>query len=364
MQIRDITNLLEKLAPLSLQESYDNSGLLIGDASSEVQGALVCLDVTEEIIDEAISKKCNLIIAHHPVIFSGVKRLNGKNYVERIIIKAIKHEVAIYACHTNVDHVATGVNRKIGEKLEIKTPHILSPKKGLLKKITTFCPTDAAEKVRNALFEAGCGQIGNYDHCSFNSEGKGTFRPNELANPVIGKRGTDHVEAETKIECIYETYNEAKVLKALKAAHPYEEVAHDIILLDNNHPLIGSGMYGDLNEPMDITVFFNKIKADFNIKIIRHTKWHKKEVKTIAWCGGSGSFLLNDAKRVGADVFITADFKYHQFYDADNKIVIADVGHFESEQFTGEIFSEVILNKFPKFALHLSKINTNPINYF
>ena len=263
MKIKEIVQALEVFAPLSLQESYDNSGLLIGNLDDEVRAALLCVDVTEEILAEATVLGCNLIIAHHPIIFSGVKKLNGNNYVERIIIKAIQHNIAIYACHTNADHVQHGVNEKIGEKLGITNARILLPKKGLLKKLVTFCPNSHAEQVRDALFEAGCGEIGNYDRCSFNTEGKGTFRPNQSANMFVGTRGKDHEEMETRIECIYESYKEKHVLTALRGAHPYEEIAHDLISLENSHPTIGSGMYGELNEPMKIEELFAQIKEVF-----------------------------------------------------------------------------------------------------
>ncbi len=363
MLIKDIISILESFAPPVLQESYDNSGVQCGDVNEKAKGALLCLDVTEEVIKEAQRKKCNLIIAHHPVIFSPLKRLTGENYVEQIIISAIKKNICIYACHTNIDNIQEGVNLKIAEKLGLQNPKILQSKKGWLKKLVTFCPKDNVEKVRNALFKAGCGEIGNYDSCSYNLEGKGTFRPNEGADPYVGKINEFHVEAETRIETVYEAYKEKLVLKALHQSHPYEVVAYDTYSLDNRHPFIGSGMIGDLPKAMDETKFLAEVKSVFGAKVIRHTSLQGKKVKKVALCGGSGSFLLPDAIAQKADVFITADFKYHQFFDAENKLVIADIGHYETEQFTPEIFYAIIHKKLPKFALHLSKINTNPINY-
>lgn len=364
MLVKDITDCLEAIAPPSYQESYDNSGLITGNKEQEVKAALICLDSTEEVIDEAIQTGCNMVIAHHPIVFGGLKKINGKNYVERVIIKAIKNDIAVYACHTNLDNVAAGVNKKIADKLGLKHTKILSPKGGLLKKLVTYVPEKDAEKVREALFSNGCGAIGNYDSCSFNLEGEGTFRGNEQTNPYVGEKGKLHREKEQRIETIYEVRNEGKVLKALLAAHPYEEVAYDLYSLSNSLKTAGSGMIGETAKPIDEQDFLKLLKNNMKAEIVRHTALLGKPVKKVAVCGGSGSFLLKDAIAAGADVFVTADFKYHQFFDSENKIVIADVGHYESEQFTSEIFYEVIRNKFPTFALHLSKINTNPINYF
>lgn len=363
MLIRDIISVIEDLAPPALQESYDNSGLQCGDADETARGALLCLDVTEEVLAEAQRKKCNLIIAHHPLIFSPLKRLTGSNFVERIIISAIKKNIAIYACHTNADNVRMGVNNKIAGKLGLINCRILQPKKGLLKKLVTFVPKDHAEKVRSALFKAGCGQIGNYDSCSYNLEGKGTFKANEKANPFVGKKNELHSEPETRIETVFESYKEGAVIKALHKAHPYEVVAYDVYQLDNRHPDIGSGLIGELPKAVDERVFLQSVKQTFQAGMIRHTVLARKKVKKVALCGGSGSFLLKDAIAQKADVFVTADFKYHQFFDAENKLVIADIGHYETEQFTPEIFYAAIRKKMPKFALHLSKHNTNPVNY-
>jgi len=363
MLIKDVISVIENFAPPALQEGYDNSGMQCGDANQTAKGALLCLDVTEAALSEAARKKCNLIIAHHPLIFSPLKRLTGSNYVERILISAIKKNIAIYACHTNADNVRTGVNQKIAEKLGLVNTKILQPKKGLLKKMVTFCPKDHAEKVRAALFKAGCGQIGNYDNCSYNLEGKGTFRGNEHTNPFVGEKNKLHVEAETRIETVFEAYKEKEVVRALHKAHPYEVVAYDIYSLDNKHPEIGSGLVGELLKAQDEKSFLASVKQTFGAGVVKHTALLNKRVKKVALCGGSGSSLLKDAIGAKADVFITADFKYHQFFDAENKVVIADIGHYESERFTPELFYAAIHKKLPKFALHLSKVNTNPVNY-
>ena len=363
MLIQEIINSIETFAPLSLQESYDNSGLICGNTSAEAKGALLTLDCTEAIVDEAIKQKCNLIIAHHPIVFTGLKKITGRTYVERVLIKAIKNDIAIYAAHTNLDSVENGVNKMICDKLRLQNCRILAPKQGLLKKLITFCPVEKAEYVRTALFAAGAGHIGNYDECSFNSEGLGTFKANKGAQPYVGKIGKQQKESEQKIETILPAHLEKKVLKALVEAHPYEEVAYDIFPLTNLHKNIGSGMVGELKKGLSEKAFLDQLKKLMKTESIRYTNLLGKKVKKVAVCGGSGGFLLADAIAAGADVFVTADFKYHQFFDADNKLVIADIGHYESEQFTPQIFYNIISTNFPKFAVRLSKIRTNPINY-
>jgi dinuclear metal center YbgI/SA1388 family protein len=361
--IQDILNSIEAFAPPALQETYDNSGLQCGDPKLEATGALLCLDITDAILEEAIEKKCNLIIAHHPLIFSPLKKLTGTNYVEALLIKAIKHDLVLYACHTNADNVAAGVNLKMAQKLGLIHTQVLQPKRGLLKKLVTFCPEKQAEAVREALFATGCGEIGNYAHCSFNTSGTGTFKGNEKANPFVGEKNVLHNEAEIRIETIFESHKERQVIDALVKAHPYEEVAYDIYSLDNKHPQIGSGMVGELAIAVDEKEFLQTLKQVFKANGIRHTSLLNKKVKKVALCGGSGSFLLKDAIAAQADIFITGDFKYHQFFDAENKLLIADIGHYETEQFTPEIFYEVISKKLPTFAAYLSHLNTNPINY-
>jgi dinuclear metal center YbgI/SA1388 family protein len=362
MKLNEITDHLESFAPLAYQESYDNAGLICGDPGMEITGAMICLDSTEKVLDEAIGKGCNLVIAHHPIVFSGLKKFNGKNYVERVIIKAIRNNIAIYAAHTNLDNVHNGVNGMIAQKLGLKNCRILSPQKGRLKRLITFCPEENAEELRKAIFRAGGGHIGNYDECSFNSLGTGTFRAGEGANPYVGKPGEQHREKEMKIETIVPAHLETKILSAMIKAHPYEEVAYDLIPLENSHQLVGSGLIGEVDES-DEQEFLNHIKKVMKAGVLRFTDLRGKKIKKVAVCGGSGSFLLKDAIRSGADVFVTADFKYHQFFDADNQIVIVDIGHYESEQYTSELFYEILKKKFSTFALHLSKINTNPINY-
>ncbi|MFA6276764.1 MAG: Nif3-like dinuclear metal center hexameric protein [Pedobacter sp.] len=364
MKLSEITNFLEIIAPLNYQEDYDNSGLIVGHANDEIHAALVALDCTEQIVDEAIAKNCNLIITHHPIVFTGLKKFNGKTYVERVVLKAIKNNIALYAIHTNLDHVAHGVSGEICKRLGIQNAKILSPKNNFLKKLVTFCPTAQAEQIRNALFAAGAGNIGNYSECSFNAEGEGTFKGNEETNPFVGEKGVQHHETEVRIETIFKVQDERKILLALLENHPYEEVAFDIYPLANKLENVGAGMVGWLPQEMDNMDFLHFVKEKMQAKVIRHTKLLSKKIKKVAVCGGSGSFLLKDAIAAGADAFITADFKYHEFFDAEQKLIICDIGHYESEQFTSNLLIDNIQEKFPNFAIRLTEHNTNPINYF
>lgn len=363
-KIRDVIQQLEQWAPPAYQASYDNAGLICGDKNETVKGILVCLDSIEAIIEEAIDKNCNLVVAHHPIVFSGLKSLTGKNYVERTLIKAIQNNIAIYAMHTNLDSVTTGVNAKIGDLIGVTNRRVLNAEGGKLEKLITFCPTQQVNKVRSALFEAGAGQIGNYDSCSFNTNGTGTFKPLEGSEAFVGSTNELHTENETKIEIIFPQHLRYQLINALKSNHPYEEVAFDIIALQNSDPYVGSGMIGELDEAIKTTDFFDKLKSVFGLKIIRHTPILKQEIKRIAWCGGAGSFLLKNARAAKADIFITGDFKYHEFFDHENETVIADIGHYESEQFTSVLIVDFLKQNFDKFAVHLSRVNTNPVNYY
>lgn len=362
MIIKNITDLIERIAPVQLQETYDNAGLIIGEKNSEIDKAIICIDVTETIIDEAITKNCQLVISHHPLIFKGLKKINGKNSIEKIIIKAIKNNIAIYAAHTNLDNVINGVNSILSQKLGLKNIRSLQPKKDIFKKLVFFCPVIHADKVRKAIFEAGAGQIGNYDNCSFNTEGDGSFKALENANPFVGEPGKLHFEKEIRIETIFPFYIENKVVEALLQAHPYEEVAYDIYKLDNYFASIGSGIIGEIEEADEIQ-FLTELKKVSNCKCIKHSDLLNKKIKKVAICGGSGSFLIKDAIAAKADIFITGDVKYHDFFEAENKILIADIGHFESEQFTKELLYTIITKKFPNFAVLISENNTNPIHY-
>jgi len=362
MNVKEVIFHIELFAPLSLQESYDNAGLIIGDLQQEVSAVLLTIDTTEAIIDEAIKCGANLIISHHPIIFSGLKKITGRNYIERTVLKAIKNNIAIYAAHTNLDAIKGGVNFKIAEKLGLSNTKILKPVTGELFKLVCFVPQAHADKVRKAIFEAGAGHIGNYDSCSYNVEGIGTFKGNENTNPFVGEKGKLHNEPETRIETIFPKYQKRKVISALLKSHPYEEVAYDIYPLENEFYGAGMGVIGEI-KPTDEKEFLKNIKNIFQCKVIKYTQLLNKPINKVALCGGSGSSFLNEAIAHEADIFISGDFKYHQFFDADNKIIIADIGHFESEQFTLEIFYEILTKKIANFAVHLPKMNSNPINY-
>lgn len=363
MKIKDILNALERFAPLPLQDGFDNSGLQIGLTEVEATGALLCLDVTEEIIDEAIQKGCNLIIAHHPLLFKGCKSITGKDYVERCVMKAIKNDIAIYAAHTNLDNATGGVNFKIAEKLGLINPQILSPKSDLLYKLVTFVPQAQAEEVRQTLFQAGCGHIGEYDSCSYNIQGEGTFRALDGAQPFCGEVGTLHTEPEVRIETIFPSFKKSAVVRALVQAHPYEEPAFDIYPLANSWSQVGAGVIASLPEPIDEKEFLLKVKNIFQVGSVKHSKLRGKPIQKVALCGGSGAFLLQQAIGAGADIFISAEIKYHDYFGNDDLILMADIGHYESEQYTKELFYSIIKDKFPTFALHFTEVNTNPIKY-
>ncbi len=363
MLLKEITDFLESKANLDLQESYDNSGLITGHRSMMITGAIVCLDSTEAVIDEAIARGCNLVVAHHPIVFEGLKKLTGKNYVERTIIKAIKNDIAIYAIHTNLDNVADGVNAKIAEKLGLVQSQVLAPKKMMLRKLVVYVPNGHIDPVLEALYNAGAGNIGRYDECSFRSEGIGTFRAGEGTNPFVGEVGVRRSEVESKVEVILPSWKLEEVLAAMKSAHPYEEVAYDVQMLLNVSSETGSGIVGQLEKPMEVSAFLQLLKSTMKTGCVRYSGKKVGLISTVAACGGSGSFLLHHAIAAGADIFVTADFKYHQFFDAEDKIIIADIGHFESEQFTIDLIRDWLKQKFPTFATHLTEVVTNPVHY-
>ena len=335
----------------------------MGNPYQEVQQALISLDCTEAIIDEAIERNCQLIISHHPIVFKGLKKFNGKNYVERVVIKAIQNNIALYAIHTNLDNVSNGVNKKIADILNLTDTRILKPASKQLFKLSTFVPNEHSNKVQEALFTAGAGKIGNYSKCSFTVEGKGSFMPNQDAKPFVGEADQLHYETEDRIEVILTSSNKNKVISALKEAHPYEEVAYYLQELDNLHPEIGAGMIGCLENEMNELDFIQYLKNKMQLQVIRTSNLTGKTIKKVALCGGSGSFLLNDAKANKADVYISADFKYHEFFDAENQLLIADIGHYESERYTIELLHDWLSEKFPTFALLKTRQSTNPINY-
>lgn len=364
MKLNQLVGELNKWAPFAYQESYDNSGLLVGEAHQEIEKILITLDITEEIIEEAIRGGFQLIISHHPVIFKGMKSLTGKTAEERVVMRALKNDIAIIALHTNLDNVKHGVNAKIADLLGLKNFKILLPQQGLLKKLVVYIPRNHLSEVRQAIFNAGAGHIGNYDHCSFGSEGIGTFKGNEESDPFVGSPGTLHEEAEVKFETIFPAHIQNKVISALSSSHPYEEVAYDIYSLDNANHFIGAGIIGELTEELEEGKFLYILKEKMKVGCVRHTNLRNKPIRKVALCGGSGSFLIGAAKAAHADIYISGDIKYHEFFEANQQMMIADIGHYESEQFTKVLIADFLIENFPKFAVQISEHQTNPINYF
>ena len=363
MKIQEIIYVLEEMAPLAYAEDFDNVGLLVGDSNAEATGILVCHDALESVIDEAIAKKCNLVVCFHPIIFSGLKKIIGKNYVERSVVKAIKNNIAIYAVHTALDNHKQGVNKIFADALGLKNTKILIPKQNFIQKLVTYTIPENVEELRNALFDAGAGKIGNYEDCSFNSKGIGTYMGNEDSNPEIGERFEFVENEEIKIEVTFEKQLQPKVLKALFTNHVYEEVAYEIYELQNTHQNIGLGMIGELEKPMNENDFLTFVKNKMQCGGIRHSILLGKPIKKVAVLGGSGSFAISNAKQAGADIFLTADLKYHNFYEAENQLVLADIGHFESERFTKNYIVDFLKKKIPNFAIIFSEENTNPVKY-
>lgn len=363
MKIKDVASFLESLAPLAWQEDYDNAGLTCGNPEQELTGVLVTLDVTDAVLEEAESKRCNLIVSHHPVIFRAVKKITPGTPEGALMMKAIQKGIALYAIHTNLDNWHQGVSAILCEKLGIKNLRVLAPRSGRLRKLVTFCPSDYAAKVREALFKAGAGHIGNYDACSYNLEGFGTFRAQEGANPFVGEVGKIHHENEVRIETIFPDHIASKLIGALLAAHPYEEVAYDIYPLSNEEPLVGSGMTGELDKPVPAAEFLATVKQVLGIPVIRHTELTGRKIQKVACCGGSGAFLIPDARRAGAELFLTGDIKYHEFFQGDRQMILADIGHYESEQFAKELIANVLIKNFSNFAVLISEEGVNPVNY-
>lgn len=363
MIVRDITNYLEKLAPLHYAEDFDNVGLLVGSYNTQISGVLVTLDTLEETVDEAIAKNCNLIVSFHPIIFGGLKKINGNSYVEKVVLKAIKNDIAIYATHTALDNSKNGVSAKMCDVLGLTNTKVLIPKKSIIKKLTTYVPLKNSNNLRESLFNAGAGNIGNYDNCSFNVLGEGTFRGNSESNPTLGTKGENHTEKEVQISVTFESKNEASILKALQENHPYEEVAYEIITTENVHQNIGMGMVGELPTAMGEKEFLLYLKKTMKTDCVRHSNLIHKKIKKVAVLGGSGSFAISNAKKVKADAYVSADFKYHEFFKAENSILLADIGHYESEQFTKNLLVDYLTKKFSNFAIILSEKSTNPIYY-
>ena len=349
MKIKEIIGYLESIAPPALQESYDNSGLLVGNKGKKAKGAIICLDSTEEVIDEAIEKGCNLVIAHHPIIFKGLKRLTGNNYIERTVLKAIKNDIAIYAIHTNLDNVLeNGVNSKIATLLNLEKTSVLAPKQNL-KKLEITVPVDNSDGVRKALYEAGAGWSGREEEVSYASLG-------------VRYNNGDGVPG-LKIEFHFPANATGSILGCLTELQSEIDLSYNIHAIENQQTGVGSGLVGELEEAMEEMDFLKMLKKNMDAGVVKYTALQDKKIKRVALCGGSGGFLLPAAKAAGADIFITADYKYHEYFDADGDLIIADIGHYESEQFTKQLLFDILSDKFPNFALHLTEVNTNPVNY-
>lgn len=364
LKLKQIIQALEEWAPISDAEGFDNVGLQVGNPEQEIQKALVTLDITDEVLNQAIEEKANLIITFHPLIFKGLKKLSGNSRIERIVVKAIKHDIALYAIHTNLDAQLDGVNGMIAERLGLENCRILIPREDDLFKLIFFVPKDDVEKVKNAIFSTGAGTIGDYAECSFNSDGLGTFKPIGKANPTIGELNKRHTEPETKVEILIQKREIHTAISTMKSAHPYEEVAYDLIPLKNGNQTIGMGQIGTLKEPMDEKEFLNLVKTQLKTDCVRHSSLNNKKIKKVAILGGSGAFAIPNAKSAGADAFVTADLKYHDFFLAENQILLCDTGHFESEQYTKNLITRYLSEIFPNFAILTSDINTNPVNYY
>ncbi|MEL6537802.1 MAG: Nif3-like dinuclear metal center hexameric protein [Bacteroidota bacterium] len=364
LKIKDLTQYLDKVVPAAYMESYDNVGLLVGTPEAEISGVLVSLDMTEAVIEEAIAEGCNLIVAHHPIIFKGLKRLTGSNYVERTVMLALEKGVRLYAAHTNLDNQHTGVNRVIADRLGLQQPRILAPKAQTLQKLVTYIPESSTQEVMDAVHQAGAGHIGDYSHCNFRVTGKGSFLPGEGTNPTIGEIGKPEVVNEDRVEVIFPIHLQGKVVAALQKAHPYEEVAYYVHPTENINQELGAGMIGTLPEPMEGTAFLDYLKERMELTALRHTPLPPRPIKKVAVCGGSGSFLIKAARRAGADAYVTADVKYHEFFDAEEQMMIADIGHYESEVYTKELLKNIIRENFPNIAVRLSKVVTNPLRYY
>jgi len=364
MKISDVIAEIERIAPLSLQESYDNSGLIAGDTGQEVKGVLLAFDVTPDVIRDAIENKCNLVISHHPLIFKGIQKIDAADKIGQMLMRAIKDDIVLYAAHTNADNVIKGVNHYLAKAIGVKKMRILQPKKGMLRKLVIFCPMEAADQVRSAIFKAGAGHIGNYDSCSYNLEGQGSFRAGKETNPYVGEKDKLHFEKEVRIETIYPVHLERKIIKSMTEAHPYEEVAYDLYPLENYPDNVGAGMIGELDQPLHEKDFLKMCKDKLIIPCIKHSKLTGKPVKKVAFCGGAGSFLIGPAKSQQADVFLTGDIKYHDYFQSGDNLLLVDIGHYESEQFVLDMFYSILKQKFSTFAVLITKVKTNPVYYY
>lgn len=361
--VRDITNHLEAIAPPAYQESYDNVGLVLGNIETTVTGVLICLDVTEAVLQEAKDHHCNLVIAHHPLIFKPLHKITGSTLVERCVLQAIQQGTAIYTLHTNLDNAPQGVSHRLATTLGLTQLSVLAPKAGTIAKLTTYVPPSHLEGVVEALHNAGAGHIGHYSHCSFTSPGKGTFIPTAEAQPHVGIASQRMQVPEHRLEVRFPMHLAAAVQQALQSAHPYEEAVYDIQPLTHHTADVGAGIIGILPTDLSTEAFLHHLKATLQLACVRHTAPLDRPIRRVAVCGGAGSALIQETIRQQADAFVTADIKYHDFFQAEGKVLIADVGHYESEVGTIALIHQLLSEKFANIALLQSSTITNPVHY-
>lgn len=362
IQIKEILGHLDTLAPFKYTESFDNTGLLIGDSNQSVTKALICLDVTDQVIDQAIAEGYDLIIAFHPLIFKGLKSIGTQDRVGRCVTRLIRHDIALIAIHTNLDKSMQGVNQMISQKIGLDAMRFLMPEQ-TMSKLVTYVPHAHVDVVRESLIQAGAGQIGEYGGCSFSSLGEGTFIPSKNSNPYVGEKEKMHREAEARLEMLVPHHLKSKAVQSLLAAHPYEEVAYDLYPVEVGGSIAGMGMVGELAKPMSPKAFLSHLQTVFGTPNIRYSAYNK-QIQTVAVLGGSGAFALGAAMGCGADALVTADLKYHDFFIPQEQLMLIDIGHFESEQFTLQILKDYLSKKIINFAFDLTSVNTNPVCYF
>ncbi len=359
--IGDLSSALESVAPSLYAESYDNVGLLVGRSEWKCEKVLVALDITEAVVQEAIEKGVQAIVAHHPVIFGGIQRLTGEDTAQRAIELAIKHSIALLACHTNLDAIEGGVSYRMAQAISLVNVRTLQPRSGLLWNLIVYVPAESAETLLEALWEAGAGKMGAYDECAFRSHGLGSFRPKEGAHPHNGVIGERAFADEIRLELLVPEGARKKVHQCMMEHHPYEEIAHSWLKHDGVHHSVGFGAIGQW-DACDWPEAVRRIKTAFGVASFRHTMPIASDYRTVAVCGGAGADLLAQAKSQQAELFITSDITYHRYFGADDRLVFIDIGHWESEQHAMELLIDIVREKFPNFAVLKSETNTNPMH--
>ncbi len=331
MTCKEIIKYFEEWAPKEIAWQKDNVGLQVGSLNNKLNNILLCLELHDQVIDDAIKKNCNLIISHHPLLFQPLKKIdlqNDKN--SKLIEKLIKNNITLYSAHTNLDFTKEGVSFELAKKLKLNNIDFLVHQNSNQYKLSVFVPVDFVDKVANAIFENGGGRIGEYTNCSFRTKGNGTFKGSGNSNPYLGEKNKIELVEEIKLEVLVDSWKLKKILTAIFETHPYEEVAYDIYPLANSNKNYGAGTIGELDKPMHQKQFLDYVADNLKIKNFRYSKGNNK-IKKVALCGGAGSDLVKDALNSGADAFITADLKYHTFQDANEKILLIDAGHYETE---------------------------------